>query len=193
MKLLKILQVPDATLKKKTRQINDYDLDRPEIRNLIEDMKYTLIKQEDPKGVGLSAPQVGKSLQIFVIREEDSKPFRVFINPIITLKYSRKVILEDKPEPLNLEGCLSIRDIWGVVDRAPIVKITYMNEYGEVKTETIGGFLAHVVQHEYDHLQGILFPQRVEEAGRSLYHSEKDDKNEEIFTIIDKDKINSYN
>lgn len=188
MKQLKILQAPNPILTKKAKLVDG--VLRSDICDLIEDMKYTLIKQEDPKGVGLCAPQVGKSLQLFVVREEDSKPFKVFINPEITLKYSRKEILEDKPIPQNLEGCLSLKDIWGVVDRAPIVKITYVDEYWEFRKLTATGLLAHIIQHEYDHLQGTLFTKRVKEANRELYHSEKDDKQEEVFTIVDKAQVN---
>lgn len=190
MKLLKILQVPNDCLTQKAQRISKVT---PAIRELINDMKYTLIKQEDPKGVGLCAPQVNKSIQLFVLREDDEKPFRVFINPVVTLKYSKKEVVEDKPLPQNLEGCLSIKDIWGVVKRAPIVHITYMNEFEEVKEETIKGFLAQIIQHEYDHLEGILFPQRVKEANRELYASEKDDKGDEVFTVIDKRETRLYN
>lgn len=185
MKLLKILQVPEITLNQKSERIAKIT---PDILELIDSMKFTLIRQEKPKGVGLSAVQVGELLQLLVVRESDKKLFRVFINPIITLRNTTKKKEKKKSFPEQLEGCLSISNVWGIVERASAIEITYMNEYGEVKAEIIKGFLANIIQHEYDHLQGILFTQRVTDAKKELYFSHED-KGEEIFTVIEKDAI----
>jgi len=180
MKVLSILQAPQKVLVEKTKPVTKIT---PSILNLIEDMKYTLIKQEAPKGVGLSANQVGRPLQLFVLREAEDKPFRVFINPKLKILRTAKVAPDD-PDKDVLEGCLSISNIWGVVDRAPKVKVKYMSEDGKMHNETFTGFIARIVQHECDHLDGILFPIRVIEAKKTLYAEGKDDKGEETFTPI---------
>lgn len=153
------------------------------IVDLIEEMKKTLIAAKDPEGVGLAAPQVGKSLQLFIMRQSLATPISVFINPKVTL-------LEDETkkkthsEHDQLEGCLSLYNIWGPVKRSPKVSVTYQDETGTHHTKTFKGFAATIIQHEYDHLQGILFPKRVLEQQGKLYKSKKDKQGKDVFTEI---------
>jgi len=114
------------------------------IRNLAEDMLETMIKNN---GVGLSACQVGKNIRMFVVPKELSKEW-VFINPKI-IKVSQKTDVME-------EGCLSLPGIFVPVKRAKSLKIKALDKKGEEFKLKAKGLLARVIQHEYDHLNGIL-------------------------------------
>merc|ERR1711998_234978 len=124
-------------------------------------------------GVGLAAPQIGLSLRIFVI---DARPFaedgeseqekkqlenfkKVFINPIIT----------DEGEEWSFnEGCLSIPDVREEVSRKDVVHIQYVDENFQKVTETYDGLCARIIQHEYDHIEGILFTDKLSSLKKRL-------------------------
>jgi peptide deformylase len=181
--MLPLVKAPHTVLSSVAEPIKKVDAS---IKQLIADMTDTLIHTTDPEGVGLAAPQVGKSLQLFIIKEDAEAPLRVFINPKITtmaptvvekpVKGKRK-----KKRPVQLEGCLSLKDVWGVVDRAPSLTLSYMDQDGTQRTEAFDGFLATIIQHETDHLHGILFPKHVLTQGHKLYKTAKDDNGEIVF------------
>ncbi len=178
---MEIVQAPSPVLSsvaKSISQINDA------ILSLIEDMKVTLMNTKDPEGIGLAAPQVGKSLQIFIIKENKTAPFSIFINPKVTLIGDAELKKMPKKNS-RLEGCLSLKDIWGTVKRFPKAKIEFTDEKGKKRTKTYSGFFATIIQHEFDHLQGILFPKRVLEQKGKLYKSRKNEKGEEVFDLIE--------
>src|SRR5690348_10256001 len=151
---MKIVQAPDIVLSSVAKEIPTIN---QAILDLIEEMKVTLVTTTDPEGVGLAAPQVGKSLQLFIIKPTKESPFSIFINPKVTLLGEKEV--KDMPKKNSrLEGCLSLKDIWGTVKRTSKVRVSYIDEHGKPHEKTFGGFFAVILQHEYDHLQGILFP-----------------------------------
>jgi len=172
--MLKIVTVPDKVLFSPTRQVNLID---KKIKQLVIDMEKTLISQKDPKGVGLAANQVGVNLSIFIIKPSEKAKVKVFINPRII---SRTVLDKDSPykkqggkhRPIKLEGCLSIPKIWGSVKRAKKVYLEYQDLNGSVRKEWFQGFEATIIQHEMDHLQGIVFTQRSLEQKKPLYKEE---------------------
>ncbi len=179
---MKIVQAPETVLSTKAKPIKKIT---KEISELIEEMKHTLVRTKDPEGVGLAAPQVGKSLQLFIIKPDKKSPFTVFINPeIITLDPIKRVE-NKKLDNQKLEGCLSLKNIWGIVHRSPKVTIKYLDDQGISHEETYSDFYATIVQHEYDHLQGILFPKRVLEQKERLFKSRLDEKGEEIFEPLE--------
>ncbi len=92
---------------------------------------------------------------------------------------------KNKKGNAKLEGCLSIKDVWGTVKRSQKIEVTYMDESGEMLTKIFSGWPATIIQHEYDHLQGILFPRRVLEQKGKLYKTHKDEKGEDIFDRVD--------
>ena len=148
--------------------------------SLIADMKDTLIATKNPKGVGLAAPQIGEPWRMFLTKPADA--IRVFINPEIIQKSGQT---EGAPERENkLEGCLSIPTIWGKVKRARTLKLRYQNEKGEKHEEEFEGFLATIIQHETDHVNGILFTQRVLEQKQKLYQTVKDKEDKEMLEEI---------
>ncbi|MGB3802048.1 MAG: peptide deformylase [Lewinella sp.] len=130
------------------------DKDYPDLDKLIADMWETM---EEANGVGLAAPQIGKSIRLFVVNsgpmqaegEEDKGIRQVFINA--------EIIEEAGDDCSYSEGCLSIPDISGDVDRPEEITLTFQDEQFEHHTRTFTGMNARVIQHEYDHIDGILF------------------------------------
>jgi len=149
------------------KEIPVAEIGSPFIQGLIKDMRSLLSKEE--YGVALAAPQVGESLRLFVIsgvaikkrtkkdmgETEITSDDSVYINPVL-LKRSRGA--KDKHE-----GCLSVRGKWGMVPRAEKATIEAYNEHGEKFTRGASGLLAHIYQHEMDHLEGILYTDKATE------------------------------
>jgi peptide deformylase len=185
--MLSIVQAPHPALSQIAKRINKID---KSILKLIEDMTDTLIHTKDPEGVGLAAPQVAESIQMFIIQESLDSPRYVFINPEIKEKSEKQLDLQDgdkkakkKDKGVKLEGCLSLKDIWGIVHRSEWVVLSYQDETGERFEKKFDGFLATIIQHEVDHLHGILFPKRVLEQKEKLYKTSEED-GETIFEEI---------
>ena len=143
----------------------EIDKNFPDLNKLIEDMFETMYVSE---GVGLAAPQVGKSIRLFVI---DGKPVaednpeledfkKVFINPYI--------VEQSGEEWFFNEGCLSVPGIREDVMRKSIVKIKYFDENWQQHEEVFDGMRARIIQHEYDHLEGTLFTDRLSFLKRKM-------------------------
>jgi peptide deformylase len=156
-----IVAYGDAVLREKAKDIpNDGTVD---LKALCENMFETMYHAE---GVGLAAPQIGMAIRLFVVdtgadEEEGESPFKkVFVNP---------QILEERGEPWGFEeGCLSIPEIRGQVMRKPIVKIRYFDENWVEHTDEFDGMPARVIQHEYDHIEGVLFTDHLSPIRRRL-------------------------
>jgi peptide deformylase len=131
------------------------------VKNINDDLRKTaaemLASMHKEKGVGLAGPQIGLLKRIFVTHAEGDVP-RVFINPTIIWTSQEQVKYE--------EGCLSVPGIWADVIRPGSVKIQAWNENGKAFTLEASGMLARVIQHEYDHLEGILFIDRLPDVKR---------------------------
>lgn len=181
--MMTIVQAPHPALSQKAKKITKID---KSIHALIKEMTVTLENTTDPEGVGLAAPQVGESVQLFIIKEDPKAPLQVFINPqILSVSDDKYPVAEGgKKKGVKLEGCLSLKDIWGVVHRAAKVQLAYEDETGQKHTKFFTGFLATIVQHECDHLEGILFPKRVLEQKEKLYKAEADENGEMVFDEI---------
>ena len=180
--MLKILKAPQAILSQKTKPVEKID---KKILTIIEEMKKTLNAQNNPKGVGLAAPQIGYSLQIFITKPYPKSPFRIFINPKIA--WLSEELTNGVPERENpLEGCLSLPGIWGNVRRHLAIKLKYVTPDGKIHHQFFKGFLATIIQHEMDHLSGCLFPQRVLEQKGKLYRiTGKDKEGKDILEEIE--------
>ena len=189
--MLQMITAPAEILSKKAAPVRKID---KEILNLIEEMKKTLLSANDPEGVGLAAPQVGKPLAIFIIKPMTKSPIRVFINPEIISQRSetkekshakRDPALRKKKGHTKLEGCLSLPSIWGEVERSLSITVSFMDEKGKKHTKAFKGFIATIIQHETDHLNGIPFTQRVIEQSGTLYKSHKNKKGEAVFEELE--------
>ncbi len=183
--MLPIVKAPNAVLSTEAKQVIKLDKN---IIHFIEEMKDTLLNTHDPEGVGLAAPQVDKSLQLFIAKPTPKAPFLVCINPKIT-SVSETMQELGRPKrskaPAKLEGCLSLVNIWGTVRRHAKITISYTDVAGKTHTKTFTGFMATIIQHEIDHLHGILFPRRVFEQSGKLYKSHKNKKGEDVFEEIE--------
>ena len=146
----------------------EIDADYPELKKLIEDMFLTMKQAE---GVGLAAPQIGKNIRLFVVdcspwgdEDEACKDYRrAFINPEI---YE----VSEETELFN-EGCLSLPGLHEDVRRPIAIKMRYLDENFEEHDELFDGFRARVLQHEYDHLDGKVFTDRLAPLRRQLLKS----------------------
>lgn len=173
-----IVCVPNDVLTTPTQTIKHFD---KKLERLVSEMKETLLAMKHPIGVGLSANQIGKSYRLFITKQTAESQIRVFINPkIINLIDEPPKNVKDTKENNKLEGCLSIPSIWGYVHRAKEVTLRYQDITGKEHIEIITGFLAHIVQHEMDHTNGILFSQRVAEQHGKFYRSVIDDTGKEV-------------
>lgn len=167
MAIKEILRMGNPDLLKKSDAIVDFSND--ELNSLIQDMIETM-KAND--GAGLAAPQVGifKRLVIFGFDEndrypdEDSIPFTVLINPKI------KPLSDEKDEAW--EGCLSVPGMRGVVPRYKEIHYEGLDQHGMKISRKVDGFHARVVQHECDHLDGILYPMKIEDYRYFGFHDE---------------------
>ena len=173
--MLKILTAPHPVLTTPATPIEKIDR---KIKRLVVDMEEALVNHRDPQGVGLAAPQVGVSLALFIIKPNPSVETKVFINPkvrSITGDPQKKTKKNVKaPDEEKMEGCLSVPRIWAALKRPRKAQIEYQDLAGEKKIEWFSGLEAVIVQHEVDHLQGILFTQKCLEQKVPLYEEHGD-------------------
>lgn len=162
MKWLTRLQFGDPRLRQKSRRLTKKQITSPEIQNLIKNMNHTLTSLE--LGVGLAAPQVGENVAVVVI-DIQPLPHRPMVVPFEAVIINPKIIQTiGKPKQL-WESCISSGDgqpgFFAKVPRYPKIKVQYHDEHGKRHTGMFSGLPAHVFQHELDHLNGILFVDRV--------------------------------
>ncbi len=159
MAVVPIITTPNKTLETPAEKVGEIN---EETKNIIQDLKDTLLNARNPEGAGLAAPQIGISKRICIARrfypnpenpEETLSKEYVLVNP--------KIISFSKETEFGIEGCLSIPDLYANVERAKKIKIKALDENGETIRQTVSGFLARVIQHEIDHLDGILFTSRM--------------------------------
>ena len=158
----KIVQQENPVLREIAKEVPLKDIQSVKIQKVLRDMKKALATQGD--GVAIAAPQIGVSLRIFVVAGKVLHPLwkkdgilpegevvddLVYINPVVT-----KV---SKSKKWMHEGCLSVRPLWGEVERSTHATVTAYDHTGTKFTRGAGGLLAHIFQHETDHLDGVLF------------------------------------
>jgi peptide deformylase len=164
---IKIASVGEAVLRNAARVVQTEEMDSSRIRELIENMRETLA---DAPGVGLAAPQIAESLQLAIVEDKSEYhvsltaaelaergrqpvPFHVLVNPEIELL--------SPPEVVFFEGCLSLPGYMAMVPRARKVRVHALNEAGEPIRIEAEGWYARILQHEIDHLNGILYIDRM--------------------------------
>jgi peptide deformylase len=166
--ILPIVAYGDPILRETCAEI---DHKFPDLNTLIDNMFETMYSA---KGVGLAAPQIGQGIRLFIV---DASPFaegedgdpdcqdfkRVFINPIIFDETGEEWPFE--------EGCLSIPNIREEVERKSTLKIEYYDQNWDLYEEELDGFPARIVQHEYDHIEGILFTDKISKIRRAMLKS----------------------
>lgn len=168
--MYKLVTVPNDILVTPSKPITVFN---KHLERIVREMEETLIAQVDPQGVGLAAPQVGLDITLFIMKPTPKSKTTVCVNPVIlemSKAHAPKVEDEDDEEHEKpLEGCLSIPKIWAPVVRPKRVHLEYQKLDGSKTTEWFTGFKAVIVQHEVDHLNGILFTRRALEQEAQLY------------------------
>lgn len=158
MAVLPIVQLGDPILRKKARRISMAELASPEMQGFIDDLVETM---HAANGAGLAAPQVGHSVAIAAVHVQDNPrypykpnvPLTVFVNPTIT-------VIGEATE-MMYEGCLSVPDLRGRVPRAMHIRVQAVDRHGKPMDFEVKGLTAGTYQHEFDHLEGLLFVDRV--------------------------------
>lgn len=158
MSIRKIYQYPDSVLRKETEKVTVFDND---LAMLVEDMAETMY---DAPGIGLAAPQVGKSIKLIVVdttpKEEGEKRYLPMVNPEIVAHEGTQV---------DEEGCLSVPELTANVTRFQNITVTYQDLQGQQHEISTENRFAVVLQHEIDHLNGILFIDHLSPLKRTLY------------------------
>lgn len=169
MAVVPIIKIPDPILNQKCQVVRQVD---EETKRIVQNLKDTLEAAQNPQGAGLSATQIGISKRICIVRrfmtnpetqEETIKEY-VLINPEMTSISNAKEI--------RWEGCLSVPNLLGKVERTKRIKLIALNENGEKVKIEASGFFARVIQHEIDHLDGILFTSKT--VGPTITEKELD-------------------
>lgn len=177
--MLQVIQAPDPRLRVKTKAVKK--ISPGLIKTLNEMIKLTQTFTE-PEGVGLASTQISLDEAFFVAKDiptdkKDNQHFISVINP--------KIISTGKVAKKYFEGCLSTPNIWGEVKRFVTIKVSYQNEQGKQVISSLTGVLAWIFQHEIDHLNGILFQDRVlEQQGKFYKFMGKDQAGTDIFEEI---------
>ncbi len=167
--ILPIVAYGDPVLRKLGK---DIDRDYPGLDELLINMEETM---KNAQGVGLAAPQIGKDIRLFLI---DASPFaeneeldaeeREFLKNFKRTFINARIVEEQGDEWAFNEGCLSIPNINEDVYRPEIIKVRYLDEEFNPKEEVLGGLAARIFQHEYDHIEGVLFTDRLSSLKKRL-------------------------
>jgi peptide deformylase len=143
---------PDKVLNKPTKPVTDFG---PALEDLLQEMRVAVREYE---GIGIAANQIGVPLRVALVGRRNGTFFEI-VNPKIVERHGK----------MNLnEGCLSVPDVWEQVDRAEKIKVRYQDKKGEWHEEEAEGKLAHVFQHEIDHLDGTVYVMHLSPLKRSL-------------------------
>lgn len=168
-----IITLPNDHLRQKSRKIG---IVTDELRQIIADMKAATLDWEAGRphevGVALAAIQIDQPYRIIIIRNDfdkkEDKTFSVFINP--------EIVKKEGELAADFEGCLSVKDIYGKLPRYPKVRLRAMSEDGRELRVKAEGFLARVIQHELDHLNGLLFVDHIKDQPEAFYKLQPDGK-----------------
>ena len=174
MGLRTIVTLPEPVLRRKARPITAFDKN---LQTLIDDMIDTM--REAP-GVGLAAPQVGISERLIVIEyaeppeEPEGAEEHREVKPKLYVMINPEIVKTSEEKVLGVEGCLSIPGLVGEVERFEKVQVKGLNRRGQPMKVKAEGWLARIFQHEIDHINGIVFPDRAERVWKPAPEEEKD-------------------
>lgn len=172
MAIRKVARMGHPVLRQKARTLTVEEIRSPEVSRLISDMVETL---HEYGGIGLAAPQIHESVRLALVEIPEgsvrypegagiTQPLAVFINPEIQVL--------DKEEQGFWEGCLSVPDLRGLVQRPKKIEVCYLDAEGKGHTLVAEGFLSTVLQHEFDHLDGVLYIDRLRDTTRLAFVEE---------------------
>ena len=165
--VLDILQADDPVLRQRARPLSVDEIIGDHIQNLIQAMVATM---RDAPGVGLAAPQVGQSVQLIVIEDQERYIEKLTQDQIIererkpvdlTILINPELIIDNEETVTFIEGCLSLPGLTAPVPRARSIRVKALNEKGEPVDIAANGWYARILQHEIDHLNGVLYIDRI--------------------------------
>lgn len=168
MAILKVSRMGHPVLRQQAREIPGAEVTSPPLQRLAADMVETMI---DYEGIGLAAPQVFQSLRLIVLGMPDVDPDEEGVIPLTVLFNPEFTAMSDARVD-GWEGCLSIPDIRGVVPRSAAVNVKGLDAQGQPVELSAEGFFARVLQHEIDHLDGVIFLDRMEDFATLSYFDE---------------------
>ncbi len=170
MSILKVARMGHPVLRQKARELSPQEIRSPEISRLIDDMVETM---HEYSGIGLAAPQVHHSLQLAVIEfEEDSARYPGMGAQGLTLFVNPRIRILDQAEQGYWEGCLSVPELRGLVHRPRKIQVDFLDAEAKPQRIVAEGFLATVIQHELDHLEGRLFIDRLKDPTKLAFLEE---------------------
>ncbi|MBP9674041.1 MAG: peptide deformylase [Bacteriovoracaceae bacterium] len=172
MAIRKVARMGNPVLRKKNRELTEAEIKSPAIQELIKDMVETM---HEYAGVGLAAPQIHESLKLAVIQvKSDNKRYAGEEGSDLLVIINPKIKILDQKKLGFWEGCLSVPGLRGFVERPRKIKVSYLNEKAEAKDIIVDDFLAIVFQHELDHLEGILYIDKLTDSKKLVFNDEFD-------------------
>ena len=154
-----IIQAKNQILREKAKEVPFKDIGSEKLKKILGEMTGALYTAKD--GVALAAPQIGIPLRIFIVKKEilnrkaDAQIKPIIISPLVFI--NPKIIKMSKKKQTVNEGCLSVNGVYGTIKRAEKLTVEALDEKGRKFTRGASGFMAQIIQHEIDHLNGVLF------------------------------------
>ncbi len=180
MSVQKIITVPNPLLSEKSKPVGKINA---KVKKIVTDLIDTAKASSEIKGVGLSAIQITQPKRVFVVKQE--KKFIPFINPQITWQDKKMLSQTREKDQLLLEGCLSIPGYFGFVDRPYAIKLKWLDLKGKEQEKKFKDKQAIFIQHELDHLNGLLFVQRVLKQKGKIFKIERNIEGKESLVEIE--------
>ena len=170
MAIRKIARLGHPVLRQKAREVTREEISSPEMRRLLKDMIETM---HEYGGVGLAAPQVHEAVRLAIIEYDgDNGRYETDKGQPLLVIFNARVKVLDPTLSGFWEGCLSVPGMRGYVERPSKVEINYLDERGKPQTLTAEGFLATVFQHELDHLDGVVYVDRITDKTKFAFSEE---------------------
>lgn len=168
MAVREVIRMGHPTLRRVAEEVPTAELGSAQLRDLIADMVDTL---HDAGGIGLAAPQIGESVRVAIVEIGESAasglqlvPLTMFVNPTVEVR--------DRTTAGHWEGCLSVPGLRGYVERPQHVRVGFFDLHGQRRSMDAKGFLATVLQHEFDHLDGTLYIDRISDSRKLAFEEE---------------------
>lgn len=164
-KRLPVVDWGNPILHKKAEPVPEEDILGPEIQQLVKDMFHTMRVR---KGVGLAAPQIGEGLRLFVVNVKPNPRYPQIKEGFRTAVVNPEIHSYSEEKDEFWEGCLSLPGVRGLVPRSTKISVYFKNERGEPQHMVLEGFNARVFQHEFDHLEGVVFTERMSDLSKIM-------------------------
>ncbi len=172
MSILKVARLGHPVLRRRCRDLTRQEILTAAIAQLVADMRATMVEYG---GVGLAAPQVHKPIRLALIEfSEDSSRYRIAEAQPLLVLFNARVTVRDETPSGSWEGCLSVPGLRGYVERPSSIRVDYLDAEAQAKSLNAEGFLATVLQHELDHLDGVLYVDRIADPHKLAFLEEYD-------------------